>query len=423
MITAREAALNTLYEIFYEGAYSNLALKKTLKKCHAMKSEEKRLLTNIVYGVTSYHYTLEYVISLYSSVKLKKLAKYVKLILEMGFYQLMFADKIPESAAVNESVNLAKRYGKKGADRFVNGVLRSFCRNGREFEYPKDKEKYLSVKYSFSEEMTKQWIADFGYEFTQELMQSLNCPPPMLLRTNVLKINTEELCSLLEKEGIKVNQTDGDLIQTDGFDVADSNLYRSGYFSIQDRGAFNAAITLSPQKGETVIDMCAAPGGKTTHMAELMQNEGKIIAFDIYEHKIKLIENAVKRLGITCVDAKINDASLKDNKLIDTADKVLCDVPCSGWGIIRRKPDIKFAENDVSLLPPLQLKILCNGADYLKKGGTLVYSTCTINKRENEEVINSFLELRKDFEKSYEKTYYPNKDNSDGFYICRLERK
>ena len=423
MITAREAALNTLYEIFYEGAYSNLALKKTLKKCHAMKSEEKRLLTNIVYGVTSYHYTLEYVISLYSSIKIKKLAKYVKIILEMGLYQLLFADKIPESAAVNESVKLAKRYGKNGADRFVNGVLRSFCRNGKEIEYPADREKYLSVKYSFSEEMTKQWISDFGYEFTEELMKSLNSPPPMLLRTNILKTNTKELSSLLEAEGREIFLVDGNLIHTDGFDVSESKLYSDGYFSVQDKGAYNAAMVLLPQSGETVIDMCAAPGGKSTHMAELMKNKGKITAFDIYEHKIKLIDNALKRLGIECVETKISDASVMDESLVQTADKVLCDVPCSGWGIIRRKPDIKLAKNNVSLLPPLQFKILCNGAEYLKKGGSLVYSTCTINRRENEEVINAFLNSRKDFEKSYEKTYYPNTDNSDGFYICRLERK
>ena len=423
MITAREAALNTLYEIFFEGAYSNLALKKTLKKCHAMKSEEKRLLTNIVYGVTSYHYTLEYVISLYSSIKVKKLAKYVRLILEMGLYQLMFADKIPESAAVNESVKLAKRYGKLGADRFVNGVLRSFCRSEKEIEYPKDKEKYLAVKYSFDEEMTRQWISDFGYEFTEDLMKSLNSPPPVLLRTNILKTNTEELCDLLKAEGKTVYSTDGNLIHTDGFDISESELYRKGYFSVQDKGAYNAAMVLSPEKGETVIDMCAAPGGKSTHMAEMMQNEGKILAFDIYEHKIKLIDGAVKRLGIDCVTTGIRDASVMDSSLIESADKVLCDVPCSGWGIIRRKPDIKLAKNDVSALPALQLKILCNGAEYLKKGGSLVYSTCTVNRRENEEVVNSFLSLREDFEKSYEKTYYPNKDNSDGFYICRLERK
>jgi 16S rRNA (cytosine967-C5)-methyltransferase len=439
MISAREAALNTLYEIFYEGAYSNLALKKMLRKCNAMKDEEKRLLTNLVYGVVSYHFTLEYVIKKYSSVKPKKIAKYIHLILELGLYQLMYADKIPESAAVNESVKLAKRYGKSGSDRFVNAILRSFCRDGCEIAYPTDKASYLSVKYSYTLNMTKTWIDDFGYDTAEELMQSLNAPPPLMLRANTLKITADELCKRLEnEEGIHARPvtvlkkagdsfTDdgtGALLEADGgFDIAQSKLCNEGFFSVQDKGAYCASVVLAPKSGETVIDMCAAPGGKTTHIAELMGDRGKIIACDIHEHKIKLIESSLKRLGVSCVSTLLRDSSVCDETLLETADRVLCDVPCSGWGIIRRKPDIKLENNDISALPPLQLKILLSGASYVKKGGCIVYSTCTINRRENEEVVNAFLESAADFEKSYEKTFYPNRDNSDGFYICRLNRK
>lgn len=194
-------------------------------------------------------------------------------------------------------------------------------------------------------------------------------------------------------------------------------------FSVQDRGAYNASRVLNPQKGETVIDMCSAPGGKTTHIAELMGDVGTVIAWDIYEHKIKLIENAYRRLGIKSIKPEVYDATKLNNTYIERADRVLCDVPCSGWGIIRRKPDIKFSHTELDDLYKIQLLILENGSKYVKQGGTLVYSTCTLNKRENGDIINLFLENNTDFEKAYEKTYYPHKDNSDGFYICKLNRK
>lgn len=417
MITAREAALLALNDILYNGKYSNIAVKEMLGKCRGMDKTEKAFFTNLVYGVISRHFTLEYVISQYSAIKLKKLARYVKIILEMGFYQLIYLDKVPESAAVNECVKLSKRYCKKGSDRFINGVLRAFLKN--RCVIPDDK---LAVKYSFNQEMTKMFLEQFGYEFAQQLMQALNTPPDIMLRPNTLKTDADKLSELLTSEGIENTVTDYGMVISDGFDVASNRLYKEGYFTPQDRGAYTASMVLAPKEGETIIDMCSAPGGKATHIAELIKDNGNILAFDIHEHKVSLIDNSAKRLGLKSINAHVGDSAVYNSKLNGIADRVLCDVPCSGWGIIRRKPDIKLSHTDLCELYDIQKKILDNGAKYVKIGGCIVYSTCTVNKKENEEIISEFLSKNKNFEKTYEKTFYPNIDGCDGFYVCRLNK-
>ena len=417
MITAREAALLALNDILYNGKYSNIAVKEMLGKCRGMDKTEKAFFTNLVYGVISRHYTLEYVISQYSAIKLKKLARYVKIILELGFYQLIYLDKVPESAAVNECVKLSKRYCKKGSDRFINGVLRAFLKN--RCVIPDDN---LAVKYSFSQEMAKMFLEQFGYEFAQQLMQALNTPPDIMLRPNNLKTDADKLSELLTSEGIENTVTDYGMVISNGFDVASNRLYKEGYFTPQDRGAYTASMVLAPKEGETIIDMCSAPGGKATHIAELIKDNGNILAFDIHEHKVSLIDNSAKRLGLKSINAHVGDSAVYNSKLNGIADRVLCDVPCSGWGIIRRKPDIKLYHTDLCELYDIQKKILDNGAKYVKIGGCIVYSTCTVNKKENEEIISEFLSKNKNFEKTYEKTFYPNIDGCDGFYVCRLNK-
>lgn len=417
MITAREAALLALNDILYNGKYSNIAVKEMLGKCRGMDKTEKAFFTNLVYGVISRHFTLKYVISQYSSIKLKKLARYVKIILELGFYQLIYLDKVPESAAVNECVKLSKRYCKKGSDRFINGVLRAFLKN--RCVIPDDD---LAVKCSFSQEMTKMFLEQFGYEFAQQLMQALNTPPDIMLRPNTLKTDAYKLSELLKSDGIENTVTDYGMVISDGFDVASNRLYKEGYFTPQDRGAYTASMVLAPKEGETIIDMCSAPGGKVTHIAELIKDNGKILAFDIHEHKVSLIDNSAKRLGLKSINAQVGDSVVYNSKLNGIADRVLCDVPCSGWGIIRRKPDIKLSHTDLCELYDIQKKILDNGAKYVKIGGCIVYSTCTVNKKENEEIISEFLSKNKNFEKTYEKTFYPNIDGCDGFYVCRLNK-
>lgn len=414
-MSARETALKTLYAVEFEGAYSNMALKNSLSK-NNISAADKGLITTLVYGVISRKLTLDYVIASYSKIKLKKISKYILLILRMGLYQLMYMDRVPASAAVDESVKLAKRYGHGASAGFVNGVLRSFIRSG--IEIPDDD---LSVKYSFPKELCDAWVKDFGADFAAELMEALNSNPKLTIRANTLKITPQELKEELCKKGIK-SEINGVSLVCGGFDVAGDELYKNGYYTVQDIAASQASLMLAPKKGETVIDMCAAPGGKTTHLAELMENKGQIFAFDVHEHKIKLINDNAKRLGIDIIEARIGDGNIFNENFFEKADKALCDVPCSGFGIIRRKPDIKWNREDMSGLREIQRKILENAGRYIKRGGELVYSTCTVDKRENEEQTELFLKNHSNFEKISEKTYYPNRDGCDGFYICKMRK-
>ncbi len=414
----REAALKALYDIEYNGSYSNMAVKNTLGGRDISK-QDKALFTALVYGVTDKRLTLDYYISRLSKIKLKKISKYILLILRMGIYQIVFMDKIPVSAAVNESVKLAKRYGHGASAGFVNGVLRSAA--SKTVDYPEEKNEYLSVKYSFPLWLCDRWIDEFGFEFTESMMQAFEENKHITLRANSLKTTASELAGMLVKSGITAEVKDGAVV-TGGFDIENNSLYKDGFFTVQDTAAMQVAKVLAPQSGELIIDMCAAPGGKTTHIAELMKNSGKILAFDIHAHKTELIKKNAARLGIDIIEVHEKDASVFDKSLENTADRVLCDVPCSGLGVIGRKPDIKRCEDRSGEITALQTKILENGAKYLKDGGVLVYSTCTVEKCENEEVINKFMKNNGGFEKMYEKAFYPHIDKTDGFYICKLRK-
>lgn len=418
MINSREIAMKVLYEIEYEGAYSNMALKKALRNGE-ISHRDKAFITHLVYGVTDKKLTLDYIISKFSKIKLKKISKYILIILRMGVYQIKFMDKVPESAAVNECVKLARRYGHGASAGFVNGMLRNIVRS--DIEYPKDKIEYMSVKYSVPLWLCKKWINDFGFEFTNELLKSFEQSAKICVRPNTLKITEQELSDKLNDEGNKA-EVKNNLVYIEGFDIGNDELYKKGYYTVQDEAAYTAGKVLAPKVGETVIDMCAAPGGKTTHLAEIMCNKGEIFAFDIHEHKIAIIQKNAERLGISIIKTEISDGSVFNKKYAEKADKILCDVPCSGLGIIRRKPEIKWNRNEDDDFHSLQEQILLNASKYLKKGGELVYSTCTINKEENEEVTSGFLKENSNFEKLYEKTFYPHIDNTDGFYICKIKR-
>ena len=412
MKTARETALLILYKTEYEGAYPNIELKNAIPP--QMPQNDRAFVTALVYGVISRKLTLDYIIELSSKIKLKKISKYIHQILRMGIYQILFMDKIPSSAAVNESVKLAKRYGHGASAGFVNGILRNVLRNG--VEYPN-----ISVKYSFPEWICKKWINEFGEEFTEQMMKSFEEPPELIIRPNRLRLTEEELRQRLDDCGINTEIING-RIACKGLNVGKDELYKQGFYTVQDTAAMTAVEVLAPKSGETVIDTCAAPGGKATYMAELMNNEGEIYAFDIYEHKIKLINDSAKRLGIDIIKAQTGDAAVYDERLDGMADKILCDVPCSGLGILRRKPDIKWNRKEDDNFSDIQLEILNNAARYLKSGGSILYSTCTVEKEENGGVTDRFLEKNGGFKKVYEKTFYPHIDNTDGFYICKLER-
>lgn len=425
MITVREKALLTLYDIEFKDKYSNLALKDALSG--DMEKRDKAFCTQLVYGVVRRKLTLDYIISRYSKVKLKKLSKYVLLILRMGVYQIYFLNSVPDSAAVNESVMLAKKYCAKSSG-FVNAVLHSVIRGRNTLEYPKERTKFLSVKYSFTEDMVKIFEK---YDFCEDLLKALNDEPETVIRLNRLKNDELSLDDAVLSETPMYKYAR----YASGFDIENCKEYRDGKFIAQDIAAMMAGEALSPKPGQTCIDVCAAPGGKTTHIAELMENRGKIIAFDIHEHKTGIIKKNAERMGIGIIEAVLQDASCERESLFETADRVLADVPCSGMGIIRRKPDIKWNKDDIGELPVLQYKILETAAKYVKPGGYLVYSTCTLNKAENEDVICEFVKNHHEFE--FEKitlpgslarenngyiTFFPNIDKTDGFFISKIKR-
>lgn len=432
MNNAREAALLTLYKIEYEGAYSNIELKNMLSASD-MPQKDIGLTTALVYGVLQRDVTLEYIISCFSNIKIKKISKYILLILKLGIYQLLYMDKIPESAAVNESVKLAKRYGHAKSAGFVNGLLRNVLRN--DIPKPKDYIDSISAEYSFPKELVQKWIDEFGESFACGLMSAMNETAPMCVRVNTLKTTVEEMLKRLP--GAKKGKLAKYALISDGFDVQSSAEYNEGYITPQDEAAMLACEILNPKKGDTVIDLCAAPGGKATYIAQLMENKGKIFAFDIHEHKIRLINDNAKRLGIDIISACVNDACEYNVQYREFADKVIADVPCSGLGIIRKKPEIKKHFERSSDLAEIQYRILENAAVYLKNGGELVYSTCTVEREENEDIITRFLQEHRDFEpvdiekflpqkknsgkKGYV-TFYPNTDGTDGFFVAKLKK-
>ncbi len=435
MANPREIAMHILYDIEFCDAYSNMALKNAFLKHNNLKPVDKAFITNLVYGITSRKLTIEQYIKQNSKIKLKKISKYILLILQLGIYQIKFMDKVPESAAVNESVKLAKRYGHGASAGFVNGVLHSVIKN--DLNLPDDKFEKLSCLYSYPVELCKKWCNDFGDDFAIELMKSMNEETKLSLRVNTLKTTSDDLAG--KNQGFVISEIYKDAVISEGFDVAGSEIYKKGLIYPQDISAMLASVVLAPKKGDSVLDLCSAPGGKTTHMAQLMENDGKICACDVYEHKIDIINKNAERLGIDIIEAKLIDSTKYVKEFDSCFDKVLADVPCSGWGIIRRKPDIKWKNDDNNELISISKEILTNAAKYVRIDGEIVFSTCTINKDENENRLFEFLKenenfeavditdllpdkLRKDTAKNGYVTFYPNTDSIDGFFIAKIKR-
>lgn len=424
MDKVRLAALKILYEIDKNKAYMNILLSK---KCaeEGFCGRDSAFLGELVKGTVRNRYYIDYVIGLYSKIKIKKISPWIMNILRLGVYQLKFADKVPQSAAVNESVALAKRYGHSSSAGFVNALLRKISAQN-EIPMPKDRIKYLSVKYSYPEWMVERFLEDFKND-TEKILSEGNKKPDTVIRANTLKISAEELCSKLQDTALIRN---GNMIHIKGkIFVENIPGFSEGLFTVQAEPFNKTAELLEPKEGMTVIDACAAPGGKTTYIAELMKNRGVIYAFDIYEQRLKMINDTSNRLGINIIRTKIHDATEPVSGLKDGCDRLLLDVPCSGLGIIRRRPDIKWNREpeDFSVI---QKKILENMSKSLKSGGILIYSTCSIDKRENELVVLDFLDRHKEFfpipfdggEKGY-KTWYPGEDGCDGAFICKIGRK
>ncbi|MGN0535271.1 MAG: 16S rRNA (cytosine(967)-C(5))-methyltransferase RsmB [Eubacterium sp.] len=408
MKNARLIAFETLYKIFYDNSYSNIAIDNAVKNSDG----DKAFISALVYGVVERQLTLDYFINKYLTAKPKPK---VQTILRMGAYQLLFMDKVPASAAINESVELAKSIKQNYYCSLINAVLHKI---DSDREIPED----LSVKYSVPNHLINMWVKQYGREEVESFLPSVNERPPVYAVPNRLYVDADELYYELMDEGV-VCESIGEVVRIDkGFDLKKSRAFNNGLFFIEDLSSFRCAMALGAKAGDTILDMCSAPGGKSFAIASSMNNEGTVYSYDLYEHRLNLVSEGAKRLGLDIIKTDVNDASMF-NENIPTADRILCDVPCSGFGIIRRKPEIRYKELDsVKDLPELQLKILNVSSKYLKCGGTIVYSTCTLNKKENEKVVSEFLKNNSNFSLNCEKTVFPSAEGGDGFYFAVLTK-
>ena len=420
----RKTAYLSLVDVESKKAYSNLAINHQVI---INKPNSQGFVRELVYGVLENkllldHYIDQLVINGIGSLKTPELT-----IIRMGIYQLGYMDSVPEYAAVNESVVLAKKYCRSKSG-LVNGVLREYL-SRKQLKLPdrsEDEVAYLSVKYSYAPWIVELWLDHYSTDFVEELMKAGNVTPPMTVRLNWLKVMKPDLIKKLEAKHFQVEE--GRICQNalniKGSRLLDTELYKLGMFTPQDESSMLVAEKLDPKHGETVMDVCAAPGGKTTAIAERMNNTGRIIASDIYRRKLDLIDKEARRLGITNIETRSWDATRVDSSMIQKADRVLVDAPCSGLGVVRRKPEIKYKEltEEMELLPKKQLAILSASSGYVKPGGRLVYSTCTVNPRENERVVEAFLKKNPAFSKIERTLLLPNVNGTDGFFICVMER-
>ena len=442
MANPRSVALNVLLKIEQEQAYSNLALSNAIRE-NRLGGVDSAFVSALVYGVLERQITLDYIIKQYSKIPLRKIEIKTKLILRMGVYQLLFMDKVPDSAAVNESVNLAKKHRLQKSSGFINGILRSITRAEPKYSLPdgKDKIYYYSIKYSAPQDLVRLWINSYGESNAVAILESLSGRPPICARVNTVKTDADSLTGMLEKEGVKAEKITflpGALYLSHTGAIENLRAFREGLFHIQDASSQLCVSFLDPKPREIMLDVCAAPGGKSFTAAEMMDDRGKVFSFDLYDQKVRLMESGAKRLGLTSVRASVRDAAV--GVPLPVADRVLCDVPCSGLGILSRKPEIRCKDGLLSSdLPQLQYRILERSAQYLAAGGRLVYSTCTLNPRENNEVAARFLSEHPDFEgvplrlpdgverafdeREYEITLMPHTARTDGFYCAAFGRR
>ena len=440
-VSARQAAVEILLQVLRDGAYTNIAINKYLRS-HELSDLDRRLLTELVYGSIKALGTIDWYLAQCVSRPLAKIEAPILNILRLGIYQILYMDKIPEAATCNEAVKLARVYSHEGSAKFVNGVLRGFLRKKDELVFPSEEEDeagYLALKLLHPRWLVKKWLQQFGREATEKLCAFNNTPAPVCLRVNTLVADRESLMKDLEAAGAVVRPSqwskDGIICEKlPGLNSVFAKLKQDFY--IQDESSMLVAAILAPKPGEKVVDLCSAPGGKTTHIAQVMGDKGEIFAGDIHEHKIKLIEENAQRLGITIIKAQQRDASVFDEFLAGKADRVLVDAPCSGLGVLRRRAEARWRKTRAGIrpLPKLQLQILANGARYVKQDGLLVYSTCTIEPSENHYVVAAFLEQHPDWEYAGvrhpltgeivdELQLLPQVDGIDGFFICSLRHK
>ena len=434
---ARESALKILYKIEKEDGYSNIVLNEYINQNRKeLNAKDVGFISELVYGTISWKLTIDEIIKKYSKIKLKRISVWILNILRIGIYQIIFLDKVPKSAAVNEAVNLAKRYGHKSSANFVNAIMRKIDKKDYNefFEIKNDIER-ISKTTSMPSWIVEELLKEKDIKEVQKICENSNLKPKINIRINNIKTNKIEVEEELKKQNIEYEQgiLEDFLILEKVKNIENLDLFKKGYITVQDEMAGLISLVLNPKENEKILDCCSAPGGKATYIAELIKNRGEIEAWDIHEHRINLVEQNAKRLGVTCISTNIQDASKLNEEKIEKFDKILLDVPCLGIGVLKRKPDIKWKrkKEDVEEITKLQYEILEICSKYLKKGGELVYSTCSILKEENEDIINKFLnnnkfELQKiklNFGQNIDDNkfikLYQNEKN-DGFFICKL---
>lgn len=443
MDIARKLAVMVVKELEEKEGYSNIVLNHVIEQNRKnMTEKDVGFLSELVYGVVTWKLTIDTILQKHASIKLKKMSPWVLAILRVGAYQILFLDKVPKASAVDESVKICKKYAYRSSG-FINAILRKIeKREKEELNNITDPIKRISVTTSMPEWIVEKLYKEIGEKQTEKVCEASCQKPGLSLRVNLLKVTKEELKQHLEQENIIVQ--DGLL---SSFLTAEKvknmtalKSYQKGEFTVQDEAAGLTSLLLNPKPGDTVLDCCSAPGGKTTHLAEIMKNTGSIMAWDVYDERLEKVRENAKRLGITIIKTEKQDASLIKHNQIETYDCVLLDVPCLGLGVLKRKPDIKWQKKpeDIETIAKVQEAILETASQYVKKGGRMLYSTCSILQEENHEQIEKFLTNHPNFtkieieekeiltmiEKQKEKgeiQLYQN-EKHDGFYMCLLKK-
>lgn len=419
-ITARDAALKVLCEAEKSEAFVS-DLLNALLKTYEIEPREKALAATVIGGVMQNRIFIDYQLSVHYTKSIDMLSTEVLNILRIGTYQILFLTKVPVHSAVDEAVKQTRRFGQGSASGLVNAILRKISQYKDKPFMPKSENriKTLSVKYSIPAWIISLWEKETGD--AEAAAKGYATRPKICLRVNTAKTTAEEL---IEKLGFGETTFVKDAIVTDKFpDIAKNEAYKEGLFHIQDLASQICAQTVDAKENMSVLDLCAAPGGKTFTMAQIMGNKGRLVACDANKSRADMITDGAKRLGLDIIETVVNDATVH-NEALGLFDRVLCDAPCSGFGVMRRKPEIRYkSQKSLEGLPKTQYKIFCEAASHVKTGGKLVYSTCTFIPAENEEIAQNFLAEHGDFEAVTQKTYYPHRDNTDGFYIAEFTRK
>lgn len=422
----RRTTYSVLFEIEKNQAYSNLELNRQIG---LQNPDNPAFVRELVYGVLENRIYLDYLLAHLIPKGLSGIKKQVLTLLRMGLYQLIFMESVPPYAAIGETVKLAKKLAP-GRDGFINGVLRGYQKKGADIKLPDSKEdliSYLSVRYSYAPWIVELLLSQYGMQKAEQILKAGNDRPKLSIRVNMTRTDRKSLAEQLTEEGFVIEEAalSERVLFASGSGLLGTKAYEQGLFSVQDEASVLAAEAVNPLPGQTVLDICAAPGGKSLAMAEMMGNKGVVKAFDIYGHKLTLIEQQAQRLGLSNIITEESDGCVLREDLRDSADCVLVDGPCSGLGVIRRKPEIKYKElaDEGRELSEKQLRILLTASCYVKEGGILVYSTCTVNRIENTEVVERFLKERSGFTLLFERQYLPDTDETDGFYICKMRKQ